>query len=163
MYASDEDRAAQARTYTQYTKWAQAVCNVSELELRHYLETAAALPRSQRGVDQIPKALRGKDLTVRHLAVLRCRVECLRGYASVDVAKCVARAQQDLQLTDVTTVQDGEFVTRAAEQLEHTMALTSLEGREFVANADVELARIKEMSKVHVGHKQYFELSLIHI
>ena len=103
-YASAEDRAAQARTYTQYTKWAQAVCNVSELEMRHYLETAAALPRGQRGVEQIPKALRGRNLTVRQHAVLRCRVECLRGYASVDVAKCVVRAQQELHLTGVTTV-----------------------------------------------------------
>jgi hypothetical protein len=84
-------------------------------------------------------------------------VECLRGYVIVDVAKCVAHAKEDLQFLDVAIPQRREFVTCATQLLEDAMALTSLEGPEFVTRVDVEVARVKELGKVHISDKKYCE------
>ena len=99
-------------------------------------------------------ALRGHKLTVRQHAVLRCRVECLRDYVVVDVAKCVAHAKQELQLVqlgDSTTPQRREFVTCATQLLEDVVALISLDGPEFVARVSVVMSRVQAMRKDHMG------------
>ena len=101
MRASNEDKAAQIRTYTQYRTWAQASCNVSDGDLRRHLLTAAGLLQGQRGVDGIPKALRAKNVTVRQHAVLLCRVDGLRQAVSADLpgmpAWLVERAKSELE------------------------------------------------------------------
>ena len=121
------------------------MCVASETELKQYLEQAGSLTQGQRGVDHIPKASRGTKLTVRQHVVLRCRVECLCGYTSVDVAKSVASMKKTLQLLHAGTAKEQQFVARVSKQLEDIMHLTSLEGREFVARVDVEVARVKEL------------------
>ena len=92
--------------------------------------------------------------------VLRRRVECLRDYVVVDVAKCVAHAKQELQLVqlgDSATPQKREFVTCATQLLEDVVALISLDGPEFVARVTDVMSRVQAMRKDHIGDRRYFD------